>query len=282
MSRSRTDFLIAALTLSIGVQWLIAFRLRLAVNALGSPFSTAQLFGINAATRFYGLFLPGGNVTGIAIRFYKVAREHRTYAETAVSLYAERVIATVSLCGVGLLFWLIERPVDHLWTGPFIGIALLGSLYLLAVLLGRAPLPFVRYVDRGLSRFGGSTLDRLRVAVERTRELPRRLLLTILVLSIAIHLLGIFTFLLIAQSLGWDASYLTMGWIRSVLILVTMIPISVSGLGLRESGALLLLGAYGNDEAVAFSLLVFAVTVMFFGLIGGVVEARRLAFNRAD
>jgi len=281
MRSSRADFLLAALVVAIGLQWLIAYRLRLVVNALGVRYSTADLFAINAATRFYGLFLPGGNVTGIAVRFYKIAGTQGMYAETALTLYSERVIATISLCAVGLIFWTLDRPADHFWVAPVMVTVLIGSLYLLAVLMGYAPLPFATLIDRVFARVDVSALARFRLAVERTRELPGSIFAAIFGLSFVIHLLGILTFLLIALSLGWNISYVSLGWIRSALVLVTMIPISISGLGLRESGALLLLGAYGDNEAVAFSLLVFAVTVLFFALLGGAIEGWRVAFGEA-
>ena len=282
MRRSRPDYLLAALVVAISLQLLIAYRLRLVVNALGVRYSTAELFAINAATRFYGLFLPGGNVTGIAVRFYKIAGAKGMYAETALTLYSERLIATISLCAIGLIFRALDRLADDFWVVPIMIAMLIGSLYLLAVLMGYAPLSFARLIDRCVARVDGSALTRIRLAVERTRELPGSIFATILGLSFIIHLLGIFTFLLIAWSLGWNISYVSLGWIRSGLILVTMIPISISGLGLRESGALLLLGAYGDDEAVAFSLLVFAVTVLFFALLGGVIEGWRVTFGESD
>ena len=116
----------------------------------------------------------------------------------------------------------------------------------------------------------------MRQATLRTRELPKQIFVRLFGLSVVIHLLGILCYVLIACSLGWDISYISMGWSRSGLILATMIPISISGLGLRETAALLLLGAFGADEAVAFALLVFGITVLFFGSLGGIVEAWRL------
>ena len=278
---SRPDYLLTALVVAMSLQWLIAYRLRLVVNALEVGYSTTELFAINAATRFYGLFLPGGNVTGIAVRFYKIAGPQGMYAETAVTLYSERVIATLTLCTVGLTFRALDQSAENLWVVPIMAAVLIGSLYLLAVLMGYAPLPFARLIDRGVDRVGGSALAKIRPAVERTRELPSNIFVAILGLSFLIQLLGILVFMLIALSLGWNISFVSLGWIRSGLILATMIPISISGLGLREAGALLLLSAYGDDEAVAFSLLVFAVTVLFFALLGGAIEVWRLTIGNA-
>jgi glycosyltransferase 2 family protein len=59
--------------------------------------------------------------------------------------------------------------------------------------------------------------------------------------------------------------------------LITMIPISISGLGVREGSLILLLKPYGigNDDAVAFSFFIFTITVVMIGVIGGLFEGRR-------
>ena len=58
------------------------------------------------------------------------------------------------------------------------------------------------------------------------------------------------------------------------MILFTMIPVSVAGLGLREVAANVLLVPLGAGEAQAagFSILVFLVTPVILGLIGGAAE----------
>jgi uncharacterized membrane protein YbhN (UPF0104 family) len=57
-----------------------------------------------------------------------------------------------------------------------------------------------------------------------------------------------------------------------------MIPISVAGLGLREAAAIGLLVPLGVGEAqaVGFSLLIFLVSPLIVGLIGGSGELLRL------
>ena len=57
-----------------------------------------------------------------------------------------------------------------------------------------------------------------------------------------------------------------------------MVPISVSGLGLRDGVSLLVLQEYtiAGESVLAFSLLIFATTVFVVSLLGGYFEARRL------
>lgn len=61
-------------------------------------------------------------------------------------------------------------------------------------------------------------------------------------------------------------------------MLVLLLPITISGLGVREGALLVLLGSEGVGEvpAVALGILVFATTVLIPGLLGGAREGLRL------
>ena len=76
-------------------------------------------------------------------------------------------------------------------------------------------------------------------------------------LSTATHLMGILAWWLLCQALQIDLSLVTVGWVRSAVILATMVPLSVMGLGLREGAVVFLLTRYGigQDTALAYSVL---------------------------
>jgi uncharacterized membrane protein YbhN (UPF0104 family) len=77
--------LIGAIGLGLGAQFSSAVRLRPVLATQGIAAARSGLFQINLATLFYGLFLPAGNLAGIAIRFYKMASRHRKYAGIALT-----------------------------------------------------------------------------------------------------------------------------------------------------------------------------------------------------
>ena len=85
---------------------------------------------------------------------------------------------------------------------------------------------------------------------------------------------------LLAMALNINISFINIGWVRSVIIIFTTLPISFSGVGLREGGFIVLLGTYGvpGEEALALAFLVFA-TVLFLAGIGGLIEAWKFLFG---
>ena len=266
-----------AVALVFLMQWATAERLRLLCAAHGHRWSAFEILQINLATRFYGLFLPGGNFTGIAIRFYKLSGDRKHYLGTAVALFYDRVVATVTMCGLGGVFWLLERP-DDSWLSFFMIVAAMAVMILsLMILFARSPGPGIAALRRTASRVGGVKLHTVRQAVRDSRGLPGGQVLLVYSLSLVAHLLGVVAWYLLSRALGMDVSLITIGWVRSAIILATMIPLSVSGLGLREGAAVLLLAPYGvgQEVSLAFSILILFFTTVIIGLAGGVVEAIR-------
>ncbi len=266
-----------AAVISFVIYWATADRLRRLCDAHGHGWTTWEVFQINLATRFYG-FLPGGNFTGIIIRFYKLTGDKRHYMGTAVAMFYDRIAATVTLCGVGAVFWLLERPSGSWQALVAILASMLVMILALMVLFDRSPGPVVSLIRRTAGRCVGVKLHTVRRAVRESRTLSRKQTFTVFTLSVLTHLLGVLGWYLLCLALGLDLSPVTVGWVRSAMILATMIPGSVSGLGLREGAAVLLLTGYGvgRENALAFSLLVFFVTAVLIGLAGGLVEAVRL------
>ena len=103
-----------------------------------------------------------------------------------------------------------------------------------------------------------------------------------IVISLASQLINVVVYFLLLKSIGIDISIVTIAWIRSLVVLVTMIPISISGMGLREASFIVFLSSFGvsDSSAFAYSVLVFAVTRIVPGLLGGLFEARALVAGR--
>ena len=265
-----------AALVALAGQLVVAERLRRLVAGLGLRASTFELLQIDLAARFYGLFLPGGNLAGVVARFYQIARRDGAYAATAVALAIERLVATVTLCFVGILFWLLELPTGN-WLALVVMLgAFAGLLALQAALFLDLPL-WARLRARAAG-WWPRRLASLRDALGRSRRMPRALLAQVFLLGVVVHLLGVVAFGLVALALELDLSLLTIGWTRSAAVLVTVLPVSLAGLGLREGAFVLLLAPYGiaAADALSYSLLAFAATILAFGLTGGVIEAFRL------
>ncbi|MEL7087217.1 MAG: lysylphosphatidylglycerol synthase transmembrane domain-containing protein [Planctomycetota bacterium] len=282
MKQADPGWLAAAFAAALLMQVGIAHRLRRLIAAQGVELSAYQVFEINLSTLFYGLFLPGGNFTGIAIRFYRLASANQHLLNTGVALFFDRLLSTFCLLVVGIGFWFVAWPEDG-------GVALIAMTFAAVAFAGLtlavfAPpsVPLLGTLQRLMQRFGGRSTDKLRHAIGAVWSLPRRTLGFAFVITLLTHGLGIAAYWCILRGMGLPVGWVTIAWVRSAIILATMIPLTPSGVGLREGATLLLLTPHGvaEDEALAFSLLIFGVTVLAVGLIGGLLETRRAFASR--
>ena len=264
--------------ISLVVQSTIAERLRRLSVVQGIAISIRKTLEINLTALFYGLFLPGGSLTGIAIRLQMLSGAERRFAKAGMILLLDRVLATISLCATGIIFLLLDKTnaSNHLiWPMILLSCAL---LYIIGLLSTQAPLPGPGIVGKILNWIARDKLDTLKAALQSSRNISRRTLFLALSLSFLAHCFGICVYYLLMKALGLDVRLITTAWIRSAIILAAMIPFSVSGLGFREGAAYILLARHGisADESIAFSLLIFTTTILGPALIGGLCEIYRL------
>jgi glycosyltransferase 2 family protein len=278
LTNANSNYLFSSLLITILMSLFVSYRLKFLAENQGIQVTTLQAFEINVAALFYRLFLPGGNLAAGVIRFYKLSLPNRKMTEALAALAFDRIISAIALCIVGISFWFIHFPSNS-------GYIALGMSF---VLIGLILLIFAMFFDRNsillkkLSELFDLTLfssgiSRLVTIINRFRRLSSISIAFILTLSLTSQVLGVVVYYLLALALNIEISFLAMGWIRCAVVLITMIPISISGLGVREGSLLLLLKPYGieNDEAVAFSFLIFIITVVMIGVIGGMLEGLR-------
>jgi glycosyltransferase 2 family protein len=264
--------LVVAFVATLCLNLVVAYRLRLLAAPQGIDVSTPHAMRINLATTFWALFLPAGNLAGIAVRFYKLSRAGGRAAGGVVTLIYDRVLGTAGLGLIGLICLAFDaRQV----TAAALGILVLGTAIVLVVAVPWVVPPPALAAARGrMGRVGAlATLGSARV-------LGPGPLLALLGLSVVSQAPGVASFVVLARALDVHASVAALGWIRSVVLLLTLVPITLAGFGVREGAILLLLRFTGAPEhnLLALSLLVFATTALAPGLVGvlwdGLVGAR--------
>ncbi len=279
---AKLHYVIPAVIFTLLAWAVTSYRLKYFSALNGLYISTFQAFEINLSTIFYGLFLPGGNVTGGIIKFYKLSRKDNKLSEAFISLALERVFATVALCLVGLFFWILSFPKD----------LSIYVLFMIFILISLTCFCLLLFIDRNQriikwllslvnSVYESQKLNRFADSLSGLGKLSYKTLLFMIEISLASQLINVVVFFLLLKSIDIDISIITIAWIRSLVVLVTMIPISISGMGLREASFIILLGTFGvsDSSAFAYSILVFAVTRIVPGLLGGLFEARALIVN---
>jgi uncharacterized membrane protein YbhN (UPF0104 family) len=191
---------------------------------------------------------------------------------TVVTL--DRGIGSVVLCSLALVCALLSTPVSGLmpsvWTIPALLVAAAIAASIVGLRYGGAlgkrlfSLPFLGgYRERAVAVYG---------ALRAYRWPP---LAWAALLSLGIQLLIIVEYLLFARALELGVSGRELALTVPVVTLISMIPVTINGLGLRE-GSFALLGApigLRATDSVALGWL-FVAGALIWGLLGGIVYVR--------
>ncbi len=94
----------------------------------------------------------------------------------------------------------------------------------------------------------------------------------VIISSTALQVVAVYFFLACARSLGISTPVVLFFVIIPVSTVIAMLPISLNGLGVRETALIALLVRQGVDETQvgAFAILALAISTAF-SLIGGIV-----------
>ncbi len=275
MARANIVHLVIAVGCVLCAQCIAAIRLNRLLVLQQITISLWKVFSIGLAAIFYGLVIPGGTVAAFLVRYAHLTRNARG-EDVAAALIVDRVAATVFLLIIGGLAFASEMA-------GMLGVSLLvvGLLSMAGIVfIGRQS--FSGLVDT-LNAFASqdessSRLYRIVIRVSRAllsySTISRNQVLMLFLTSVLSHLFGCLAYFTIAIGIGLDFSFQTSCWVRSGMILSTMVPVTVAGLGLREITAVGLLVPLGIAEvqAVGYSLFIFLVTPVIVGLIGGIAE----------
>ena len=236
-----------------------------------------MFFLLGLSTIFYGLVVPGGAVTASVVRFDQLSRDARI-EPVAAALLVDRVIATVFLVVIGAIA-IAPDQAERLWAGVIVAGTIFGAG--IFAFGRRSSMWVIDRLDNVTSNESSSKLHRFGVGISKAFSNYSTAgggeVLIVLATSLLAHLCGCLAYYAIATSMDLDISFLSICWIRSGMILSTMIPVSVAGLGLREITTIVLLVplGFGEAQAVGFSMLIFLATPVIIGLFGGLGELFR-------
>jgi glycosyltransferase 2 family protein len=258
LARERLAFFAAAVGLYVAGQVMSSYRWQLLarISGLGGPwreYLTYYFIGL-----FTNLFVPG-LVGGDAARAVYLGRRHHRIGEAVASVMADR--------GMGLLtlFW-FAAACAMLVTAVPLPRGVIGATMTvgLVTLLGFLAMPL-------LARIAGRLPARLARIVELATPYLRRpvALIPAIVLSLILQASLAVCQYLLAQGLGLNVPLAAFMLCVPIANVFASLPITLNGLGVRETAYLVLfsLAGIGKTDAIALSLLYFAAT-MLGGLTG--------------
>ncbi|GAB4287516.1 MAG: lysylphosphatidylglycerol synthase transmembrane domain-containing protein [Coriobacteriia bacterium] len=262
----------AGAVLTVYVAILVsAVKWGLLLRARGYRLSLGRLTRHYLVGLFFNNFLPT-SVGGDVVRAWDAGKDLEDTPEGAASVIAERLIASVGLGLTAALGLLFIRVAPQVYAA--VGVVFLGSIALAVVFL----VPSIS--DRICRGFAGGRFEdaaewaaRTASAVGETLR-DARTVAVVLALSIAFQALVAAVNWFLFYALGSPVSFVQCLIATSIVSAVTMVPISISGHGVREAGYAYFFAFAGVGSAVAVTASVlFFVTVAVCTLPGAVFFA---------
>ena len=282
LKTSRPIPLIAALAILLAGRLLVTVRTKTLTAGQDISLSTARIFEISCASTLYGLALPGSFSGGI-VRWYRLSQPDGNRSGALAAVASERAVDFLVLALFGILCWVADaqpdRPPVAAWgLSAAAGICLLVTLFAftgLGELTGTKILGIAQRMKFLPEAVVGS-ITRVADAFVLYRAMGRNELMLLFGVSLLFHALVTVSQYLMIVSLGLGVSLISIGWVRAFTVFLTAVPITPSGLGVREVSLVMLLLPIGVSaaQAIAFSLLQFA-GLLLIALIGALFDIRR-------
>lgn len=248
--------------------WLSAWRWQLALGILAVRRSFRELLLRYWSGTFYNNVLPG-SIGGDVVRIAGLTRSGVAFGISAQSVLADRLIGLWAGLLLGLLacLWPSQAPYR-------LELGLLFAASVTAGVLAVWLLPRLsRYVPARFTRF-----------VALADQFHDRRWLHVTGLALVFQVLVVLTLYFAALTLRTPIPLVAAGIYAPAVVLITLVPISLNGLGLREVSLVALLAGVGvTAESATLIGIVNYVAVIIGSLPGGIsglfvgAEARQTA-----
>src|SRR5450631_711157 len=267
--------------LAIAVAFLQIFvgvlRWREVSAECGAPLATKQAMRFNVIGTFFNQTLPS-SIGGDAVRLLLVARAGAGWRAATYSIFVERAIGLIALAIiiVASLPWsyrLIDDPHGRSALLLVDFAALAGGLGFLV--LGRLDWPWLKRWWATHHVYACSVIAN-RVIFSRAHG-PK-----LAVLSLLVHVLAVVMAWCVIQSIAAPVSFGQIFQLVPPVMLITMMPISIAGWGVREATMGLAFGYAGlaTNEGVNISLL-FGAVYFIVGAFVGILSPEKMAKGEA-
>jgi uncharacterized protein (TIRG00374 family) len=257
--------LLLALTLNVVVIHLKLERWRLLLSSQGKHYSMGRAYPPFLASLFLGLATPGRVGDVVRVQYVHVELElpySKGFAVAVADRIADALALIVFICFALVHFAGILSP-------RLAGLAVAGSLSALAgsllIFVPGLSRPLLRAIFNRLpSKSDTGSFERFISAIETLTGKPFFWSIIITIAAFAVNYLQGW---LLAYSLGIDLSFMDVTAILAIATFLSLLPVSISGLGVRELYLALLFPtlALTAAQGVAYGLAVFAV--MYLALL---------------
>lgn len=249
---------------------LSTIRWQLLLHAEGIRLTLGRLLILYFEGSFFNLFLPtliGGDI----VRGYAIHKLTKGHAAAVPSILVDRLAGFAALLAIAVIAVTVGYDRVRDLQVALMVLAMAAAFLALLLVLANAQALRMAVAAARLLRFGrlDSKLQGWVDALQRYRR-HGWALGQAFILSLLLQVLIILTYYAVAVALGLRVPASVFFIFVPLITTLSMLPVSVAGLGVREGGVVFFFAKVGVDAASALgmSLIWFALTVIVCGLGG--------------
>jgi uncharacterized membrane protein YbhN (UPF0104 family) len=255
-----------AIFLYVGAQLICVIRWKL---LLPQGVGMRKLFSLYMIGSFFNTLLPG-IIGGDAVKGFYLYKTTGNGGLAFASIFMDRylgLVVLIALCAIAFPFgyrYLQGSRIE--WLLPGIVIAFIaGSLLFFGLRLGRK----IKFVEEFHSYF-------------HTYRNQKRVIGKALILSVFVQISGFLSVYILALGMGQHIPFLAISVYLPLIILFSMLPLSISGLGVREGAFVVFFGLVGVKPETATALSLSWFISIAAGSLIGLVEYVRFRREEKD
>ncbi len=258
-------------------------------RALGIPVSFMEALMLTMKGYFFSLVIPGGAIGGDVAKIGFLSRRTPSgkKVEGAFSILVDRITGMVGLFSIAIIVILSSLPIlmrvelELFTLTPTLKI--IGIVILLAICVaGLAAVPIMffhgylqkiklirRLMDLG-NHYTHGAIDRMTAAIDTYRDSWRLVSGMCLLSTVLVHLNLVVIVFFIMKSMGLnDVNILVVMTAVTVGDIAGLIPLTLSGIGLRDVtiNVILIAGGVSNSATVP---ILFTAFIVFFNIMAGI------------
>ena len=290
MALSAADITLVVIAASVGLvaRYLEARQMAAVMTCIGLPLAPRRIVLANSLSALYAMIVPGDLLASTAKWWDLSAATGRKSEVLAAMVYNRTML---------LLPWLVLSVAGLAINNPFggPGVVFGGAVVVVALATGilvaihpptrqRARQLMVRSVENYLPLWISGRVGRLIAAVDSVSEFSLWFHATVLARSMFAATASAISFVVMAKAAGVDAPAWLLVWVRALIIMLRLLPISFNGIGVREATMVTVLGRYGVDQAVAFGFgMLSFLNLILFATVGLCYQvALNLGYSASD
>lgn len=259
VARMNVSLWLAAVGALIAAQAVSAWRWQMLARPLGFERSVPQLLSYYFIGMYFNLLLPT-SVGGDVVRAWYLGGKGGRRLAALAAVFVDRFSGLLVLLGLAC--------VGALWLPPDLPAWIAGFVWGTAAcaVVGIAAAPLLARLGDGPSR----RLHKVRLALA-TLTAPR-LLIGSTLLSLGVQAANVLLVVLLGEAIGAPVPFAYYWVLVPMVTLLTMLPVSINGTGVREGAMVLFLAPLGIPETTAVPLgLLWFTVFLAASLVGGLV-----------